>query len=263
MLRQLGRGGDHGGWLNESIRTVDLPALPELKEGELGSLVVGDWLQMVTPTMRDLSSVSAQWWEQVTNRAMTANQTWLKAEPVQRLYVRPEVPAECTGSWSRLEQRGQIMLLNALPPQLRAEVLANRATGSVDLIYAVLTHYQPGGLAEKARLLRMLVEPAVPKDLGGLLEGLCGWHRSLRRAEELDIATPDPTLLMGALDQMAEVLTKSSTQTTFRLSSTRAALLVDVSPNLKTVLNFSDALLAEAESAFCSYLVDNDSDSTR
>ena len=68
---------------------------------------------------------------------------------------------------------------------------------------------------------------------------------------------------MGALDQMAEVLTKSSTQTTFRLSSTRAALLVDVSPNLKTVLNFSDALLAEAESAFCSYLVDNDSDSTR
>ena len=181
MLRQLGRGGDHGGWLNESIRTVDLPALPELKEGELGSLVVGDWLQMVTPTMRDLSSVSAQWWEQVTNRAMTANQTWLKAEPVQRLYVRPEVPAECTGSWSRLEQRGQIMLLNALPPQLRAEVLANRATGSVDLIYAVLTHYQPGGLAEKARLLRMLVEPAVPKDLGGLLEGLCGWHRSLRR----------------------------------------------------------------------------------
>ena len=46
-------------------RTVDLPALPELKEGELGSLVVGDWLQMVTPTMRDLNSVSAQWWEQV------------------------------------------------------------------------------------------------------------------------------------------------------------------------------------------------------
>lgn len=120
------------------------------------------------------------------------------------------------------------MLLNALPPQLRAEVLANRATGSVDLIYAVLTHYQ----------------------LGGLLEGLRGWRRSLRRAEELDIATPDPTLLMAALDRMAEVLTKSSAQTTFRLSSTRAALLVDVSPNLKTVLNFSDALLAEAESAF-------------
>ena len=27
----------------ESVRTVDLPALPDVKEHELGSMVVGDW----------------------------------------------------------------------------------------------------------------------------------------------------------------------------------------------------------------------------
>ena len=28
----------------ESVRTVDLPALPELKESEIGPLVAGDWV---------------------------------------------------------------------------------------------------------------------------------------------------------------------------------------------------------------------------
>ena len=87
-----------------------------------------------------------------------------------------------------------------------------------------------------------------------VVEALRGWRRSLRRAQELEIATPDATLLLGALDRMSELVGRTSSQVAFRMSSTRAALGVDVTPSLETVLNFSDMLTAEAESLAISEL---------
>ena len=90
VLRQLGQGTNDGSpWMGENIRMVDLPTLTDLKEGDLGSLILGDWIQLVTPTMKDLSTNSWMWWDEVMRSAMEAYQEWLKAEPVQKLYVRP------------------------------------------------------------------------------------------------------------------------------------------------------------------------------
>ena len=247
VLRQLGTGATEGSW-GEVIRSVELPPLPELREGELGSLVLGDWIQLISPTMRDLSATSWRWWEEVLQLAMTAYREWLRAEPVQRLHIKTQVPRECSTVWSRLEQRGQLMLLNAVPTTIRSETLANRASSSVDVLYALFRRYQPGGLAERSRLLRQLVDPKAPKSLNETVELLRGWRRSLRRAQELEIATPDSTLLLGALDRVSEQIIKASSQAAFRTSSTRAALGVDVTPNLESVLNFADMLTAEAES---------------
>ncbi|CAK9071724.1 unnamed protein product [Durusdinium trenchii] len=235
------------GW-GEVIRSVELPPLQELREGELGSLVLGDWIQLISPTMRDLSTTSWRWWEEVMQGAMMAYREWLRAEPVQRLHIKAEVPRECNTVWSRLEQRGQLMLLNAVPASIRSEMLANRASNSVDVLYALFRRYQPGGLAERSRLLRQLVEPKTPQTMNEVVEMLRGWRRSLRRAQELEIATPDATLLLGALDKMSELVGKTSNQVAFRMSSTRATLGVDVTPTLETVLSFSDMLTAEAES---------------
>ena len=52
------------------------------------------------------------------------------------------------------------------------------------------TKYQPGGLGEKALLLRQLVDAKVPSDLTEFLDVIKGWRRSLRRAQELRVATP-------------------------------------------------------------------------
>ena len=253
VLRQLGTGASDGGW-GEVIRSVELPPLPELREGELGSLVLGDWIQLISPTMRDLSATSWKWWEEVLQLAMTAYREWLRAEPVQRLHIKTKVTRECDTVWSRLEQRGQLMLLNAVPTSIRSETLANRASSSVDVLYALFRRYQPGGLAERSRLLRQLVEPKSPQGLNETVELLRGWRRSLRRAQELEIATPDSTLLLGALDRMSEQIVKASSQAAFRTSSTRAALGVDVTPTLESVLNFADMLTAEAESLAISEL---------
>ena len=99
----------------ESIRTVDLPPLPAIKEGELGGVVIGDWLALISPVMKDLSVSSGAWWDAVVTEAQTTYNTWLHSEPLQRLYLSPDVPRDCKTTWARLEQRGQSMLLQALP----------------------------------------------------------------------------------------------------------------------------------------------------
>ena len=69
-----GAGGAYGpmpAWLGglmaqqESIRAVDLPALPELSESEVGPLVAGDWMTTIGPFLRDMSSSSSLWWDEV------------------------------------------------------------------------------------------------------------------------------------------------------------------------------------------------------
>ena len=86
--------------------------------------------------------------------ATEAYSEWLRAEPLQRLYVVPRNPIEEDPSWGRVEQRGQSMMLAALPEMLKAEMLANRATSTVEVLFRIFTRYQPGGLGERALLLR-------------------------------------------------------------------------------------------------------------
>ena len=71
VVRQLGTGASDGGW-GEVIRSVELPPLPELREGELGSLVLGDWIQLISPTMMELSATSWKWWEEVLQKAVAS-----------------------------------------------------------------------------------------------------------------------------------------------------------------------------------------------
>ena len=161
--------------------------------------------------------------------------------PLDTLYIKVELPPECSQAWSRVEQRAQSMLLGALPDGLRAEVLGSRCTNSVEILY---NRYQPGGLGEKSMVLRQ------PGNIGETLEGLRMWKRCLLRAMELGVSTPDPTLLMNALDRLGVHVSKSSPQAAFRLSSTRAILQVDVCPTHLSVVNYADTLLAEAEGVY-------------
>ena len=49
----------------ETVRTMDLPSLQELSESEIGPLIAGDWLRNIGPYTRDLSALSAGWWDLV------------------------------------------------------------------------------------------------------------------------------------------------------------------------------------------------------
>ena len=49
-------------------------------------------------------------------------------------------------------------------------------------------------------------------------------------------------LLVGALDTMGAVVTRTSPQAPFRLNSTGAQLMVDVNPTLGRVTNYADSI---------------------
>ena len=168
-----------GGWtLGETVRTVELPALGEVKEGELGSLVVGDWLMLISPVMKGLTVSSGAWWDQVLAVAAEAYARRILCSG----FTSGRGVEDDGGRWSRVAQRAQAMLVAALPGLQRAGRFCSG-----------FTRYQPGGLAERSQLLRGLVEPRVPTTLSEVVDGVRTWKRWLARTRELRVAIPDAT----------------------------------------------------------------------
>lgn len=113
----LGPGafGQFPAWLGglmaqqESVRAVDLPTLPELSESEVGPLLAGDWLTTIGPFLRDMSTSSTWWWDEVLRVAGALYRMWLESEPMERLRLVPiSPPAFQTPPWLRIEQRGSV-----------------------------------------------------------------------------------------------------------------------------------------------------------
>ena len=235
----------------ESIRAVDLPALPELSESEVGPLVAGDWITTIAPFLRDMSSSSSLWWDEVLRVAGALYRVWLESEPMERLrLVAVSPPAFQVPPWLRIEQRGSVALLKALPESLRSELVAQREVSSIGIMFKVLRVYQPGGLGERTTLLKQLVDQKVPAPLSEWMLALRSWRRWLTRVQELGIQPPDPVLLLSTLDRFAAALARHSSQVAFRLQVTRAALRVDTAPNERSIHQFSETLLAEGEAVF-------------
>ena len=235
----------------ESVRAVELPALQELSESEIGPLIAGDWLTTIGPFLRDISASSSLWWDEVLNVAGALYRVWLNSEPMERLrLVAVTPPAFQRPPWLRIEQRGSVALLKAVPESLRSELVSQREVGSVSIVFKVLRVYQPGGLGERTTLLKQLVDLKVPGPLGEWMTSLRAWRRWLTRVQELGIQPPDPVLLLATLDRFAASLAKQSTQVAFRLQVTRAALRVDVAPTENGIQQFAESLMAEGEAAF-------------
>ena len=235
----------------ESVRSVDLPGLPELSESEVGPLLAGDWITTIGPFLRDMSSSSSLWWDEVLRVAGALYRMWLGSEPMERLRLTPVSPPSFqVAPWLRIEQRGSVALLKAIPESLRTELVAQREVSSIGIMFKILRVYQPGGLGERTTLLKQLVDQKVPANLSEWMVALRAWRRWLTRVQELAIQPPDPVLLLATLDRFAAGLAKHSQQVAFRLQVTRAALRVDIAPTEQSIQQFSESLLAEGEAVF-------------
>ena len=86
-----------------------------VKGGEAGCkqtvcpLTFGDWMATIDHYMKDISTYSAMWWEEVCACAKEAYAEWLVASPLQRLRIKPELPLVCM-DLPRTEQRGVAMV---------------------------------------------------------------------------------------------------------------------------------------------------------
>ena len=144
------------GW---DSRVEDVKAVPELprleikeNEKELTPLIAGDWLAVIGP-----SAHASQWWQEVQDTANAFYAKWLESSPIDRLLLRPERPGRFeAGQFVRVEQRAISLLLKAVPTQVKEDVVAMRKMSSIEIIGAILTTYQPGGLRKRSALLKYL-----------------------------------------------------------------------------------------------------------
>ena len=161
-------------------------ALPELKppEPETSSVEVQDWLQLLQAPMADLSDSSHEWWHQVQAIAQKGYEQWASATPLERLSMKAPRDRELEeGKYARLNSRAASMLLAALDSSVKADLVLRRSTHSTSqILYRVLTLYQPGGENEKRLILDQLQRPTNQVEPASAAKALrdWGWFRRAR-----------------------------------------------------------------------------------
>ena len=75
------------------------------------------------------------------------------------------------------------------------------------------------------------------------------WLRWKRRAEELKVGLPDPTILVRGLSKLVKRILQGMPDLSFRLSLVRNILMIDTVPSHESVSRYSEHLLAELEQA--------------
>ena len=169
-------------------------------------------------------------------------------DPLERL--SHEVKASSALSlpkWTRLERRAAGMLMAAIPQGVREEVVSTRQVTVLGIIAKLLVMYQPGGLAEKSLILTSLEAPREETSIQSAVQSLRRWIRWRRRAADVQVSMPDPTVLMKGLSKMTKRVMSQHPELAFRVSLARSTLQVDSIPTHQTVAKIADHILAEME----------------
>ena len=115
--------------------------LPELQAGDLSPLVLGDWLEMIAPVMKDLSPQAHRWWELVELEGQGYYEQWRVATPMARLHIKPKCQVvEKNPTLQRTEQRGISLLVRAIPSSMR-ETIVSAVPGSGIFGHRCISNY--------------------------------------------------------------------------------------------------------------------------
>ena len=178
---------------------VELPMLPELS-ADTGPVDLQHWLTMVGPMMADLSDTSQEWWELMLRHTKKWYDKYMTEPPLQRLLLTPTRPSKvCNGRWRRVERRAVTLLMKALP----------------DLICRLMLLYQPGGVAERSAILKNLEQPQEAMSIQAAVQGIRRWLRWRRRAEEIGVSLPDPSVLNRGLQRLTKKVLENNKDLNF------------------------------------------------
>ena len=227
---------------------VVLPMLPE-HQGRESGIICGDWMVQVRPLIGDVAPMALCWWDDLMSEVMRRYQTWLQSDPLERL----RMPSPQQGLYNfnatrkRLELRISTMLLAAMPPSLKEEVVASRQLTAGEIMYKVLRHYQPGGVQEKTETLQSLSVMQSAKTAKEAVESLRRWRRRQLRALELHASLPDPSIMVKGLTTLCAEILMLAPQASFRLSTFRLQQRLDINPTTDSLDAYYQMLLAEME----------------
>ena len=168
--------------------------------------------------------------------------------PLDRIQHKVETPEEVLQQkWERLERRVATMLLQALPQEVRGELVAARRLTTFGVITHLLVTYSPGGISEKQNLLRNLEDPLEIQTVQDGPAALRRWLRWRHRAKDIGAVAPDPSLQLRGLLKMSKKTLEAHRELQFRMSLVRSGLQMDTVPNDINVEQFAYHLLAEYE----------------
>ena len=132
----------------ETVKT-GIIAFPKLAPPDPagGSLEFQDWMQLIAGLMSDFSDSSQVWWSGVVQVSKDAYDKWVVASPIERLTVEPDERSELTeGKWGRVNAHACAMLLDALDPTVKSDIIARKANQAASqILFRLYTTYQPGG----------------------------------------------------------------------------------------------------------------------
>ena len=112
----------------EPVRySPDLPVL-ERFDPSTSSIVAGDWLVMLGPSMSSLSPNAYVWWKDTVDSANLVYQKWLTANPLKRLKLPTTelLGRHVEGQFCRVEQKAVPMLLKSVGKELHEDIVASR-----------------------------------------------------------------------------------------------------------------------------------------
>ena len=161
---------------------MELPALAQ----ETTPMDLGDWLTLITPSMKDMANNASFWWECTLAEATRFYEQWRQSTPLQRVQLKPSLPVELTArQFERTEQRGVGLLVRALPSEMRNVIISNRDMASTAILWRLLITFQPGGNGEKGQLLKVLTTSSMVSTASQLASHLRQWRRCFTRAREI------------------------------------------------------------------------------
>ena len=214
-----------------------------------GSLEFQDWLQLTAGLMGDFSDSSQLWWSGVVQVTEDAYERWVTSSPIERLRVEPDDRPEITeGKWGRVNARACAMLMDALDPVVKADLIARKANHSAsDILFRLYTTYQPGGTGERNLVLSNLQNPQVIHDATAGVAALRDWGRWYQRCIDFGMNLPDPMVWVGALNSMTKPVISKDTEVTWRTEMVKSTLQLHARPTAEAVTSYHRHLLAEFE----------------
>ena len=166
---------------------MELPQLPDLS-GE-SAMEFSDWLYVAEQIVGSMSDSSTRWFAETLKCAKEAYYRHQLATPMERLTILPTVPSELAEPrWSRLERKVMTMLLTAMPKPIREDAVTHRVGTVAGVLFRLHVLYQPGGVAERAAILKQLEGGVSPDSVAEAVAQLRKWRRTLTRVGDAYIS---------------------------------------------------------------------------
>ena len=226
--------------------SVVIPEMPEM--GAESSVAFADWLSELEQAVGGLSDKASVWFAACLSVARQAYATYSSASPIARLSLQPTIPDELKDpKWGRLERRVMTLLLGAMKRPAKDDAVTHRILDVPSLLYRLHVLYQPGGISERAAILKHLEGKSPGDNVHDCITALRKWRRYIERAESMRVSIPDSSILLGAVELMVKRVMEQFPEVKFRVALMKNELQLQANPTLEGILRFHTHILAELQ----------------